>query len=201
MIKNIIFDVGRVLVEVRWNEVMQELGFEGNLLKMVSDATVYSATWGEYDRSSQRDEDILATFVKNAPELEHEIRLFMEHEFETIRKFDYAEDWIQSFKEKGYYCYILSNYPRNTYEKTKHERVYEQFVDGMIYSYQVQQIKPEPEIYLTLLAKYGLVPEECVFLDDNLVNVEAARRLGIHAIQFTTKEEAERELRKYGVQC
>lgn len=199
MIKNIIFDVGRVLVEVRWEEVMRELGFEGELLKRLSDATVHSATWSEYDRSSQCDEEILAAFIANAPELEHEIRLFMEHEFETIRKFYYAEDWVRNFKEKGYRCYILSNYPRNTYQKTEQERLYEQFVDGMIYSYQVQLIKPEPEIYQMLLVRYGLVPEECIFLDDKRENVEAARKLGIHAIQFTTKEEAERELRMYGV--
>lgn len=199
MIKNIIFDVGNVLVQVRWNEVMKELGFEGKLLQKVSDATVYSATWSEYDRSSKCDEEILETFIANAPELENEIRLFMENEFKTIRRFDYALDWVRKFKEKGYHCYILSNYPRNTYEKTEHERAYEQFVDGAIYSYQVQMVKPEPEIYQTLLTRYGLVAEECIFMDDNIVNVQMARSLGIHAIQFTTKEQTEGELRTYGV--
>lgn len=199
MIKNIIFDVGKVLVDVCWDEIMQELGFEGEILTRVSNATVRSDTWSEYDRGKWSDEEILDAFIANAPELEREIRLFMEHEPETIREFPYAKDWVKSFKDKGYRCYILSNYPRITYENTCQERGFEEFVDGAIYSYQVHMIKPEPMIYQTLLERYGLCPEECVFIDDKLANVEAARKLGIHAIQFKTKEYTERELEKLGV--
>ena len=201
MIKNIIFDVGNVLVEVRWDEVMQELGFEGEVLKRVSEATVRSDIWSDYDRSLRSDEEILASFVANEPELEREIRLFMEHESDTIRRFPYAREWVKSFRDNGYHCYILSNYPRTTHEKTRDERDYEEFVDCAIYSCQVQLIKPEPEIYQTLLTRYGLIADECVFLDDNIMNVKAARKLGIYAIQFTTKEAAEQELRKLGVKC
>lgn len=199
MIKNIIFDVGRVLVDVRWDEIMQELGFEGELLKRVSNATVCSDTWGEYDRGKWSDEEILNTFITNAPDLEREIRLFMEHEHESIKEFPYAKDWVKSFKDKGYHCYILSNYPRRIYENTCQERGYEEFVDGAVYSYQVHMIKPEPVIYQTLLKRYGLVPEECVFIDDNLANIEAARKLGIHAIHFNTRQNTEQELQKLGV--
>lgn len=201
MIKNIIFDAGNVLVEVRWNEVMQELGFERELLQRVSEATVSSNTWREYDRSLLSYEEILALFIANSPELEREIRLFMKHEPETIRKFPYAREWVKNFRDNGYNCYILSNYPRHCYEKTYTERLYEEFINGAVYSCQVQLVKPETEIYQTLLKRYELIPEECVFLDDNLANVDAARKLGIHAIQFTTKEESERELRKLGVKC
>lgn len=201
MIKNIIFDAGNVLVQIRWEEVMQELGLEGEVLKRVSGATVRSNMWKEYDRSACSDEEIIASFISNDPELEREIRLFMEHESEAIVEFSYAREWVKSFRDNGYHCYILSNYSKSTHERTKDERGYEEYVEGAIYSWQVQVVKPEPEIYQTLIARYGLVPQECVFLDDNLMNVEAARKIGIHAIHFTTKEEAEVELSKLGVKC
>ena len=201
MIKNIIFDVGNVLVEVRWDAVMKEIGFKKELLQRVSEATVRSRVWLEYDRSRLSDEDIMSAFIAQAPDLEKEIRLFMAHGQETIREFSYAREWVKSFREKGYGCYILSNYPRTSYENTQSERTYEEFMDGMLYSYQVQMVKPETEIYQTLLERYGLIPEECVFLDDNIANVEAAKKLGIHAILFTTKDAAERELRELGVKC
>ena len=201
MIKNIIFDAGNVLVEIRWNEVMRELGFEGEVLKRVCEATVRSDMWKEYDRSACSNEELIATFVANAPEVEREIRLFMEHESEAIVAFSYAKEWVKSFKDNGYNCYILSNYSKLTHERTKAERGYEEYIDGGIYSWQVQLVKPEPEIYQMLLTRYELIPEECVFLDDNLMNVEEARKHGIHAIHFTTKEEAEVELRKLGVNC
>ena len=52
-----------------------------------------------------------------------------------------------------------------------------------------------------LLKRYGLKADESVFLDDTLVNVKAAEEQGIHGIHFLTKEQAEEELRKLGVDC
>lgn len=199
MIKNIIFDVGQVLVKVRWLEVMQELGFNKDTIEEVANATVRSKTWAEYDRSLRSYEELLAEFVSNNPEIEKEILLFMEHEKESIREFPYAKEWVKKFKDKGYNCYVLSNYPKRTFEMTRSERSFEEHMDGTIYSYAAQMIKPEKEIYQTLLESYGLIPEECVFLDDNLANVEAARKIGIQALHFQTKEEIEEDLRQLGV--
>ena len=74
-------------------------------------------------------------------------------------------------------------------------------MEGGILSYKEHLIKPEPEIYQLLLKRYGLKAEESVFLDDTLKNVEAAEEQGIHGIHFLTKEQAEEELRKLGVDC
>lgn len=201
MIKNIIFDAGNVLVEIRWNQVMQKLGFDDEVLNRVSEATVRSEQWKEYDRSACSDEELISMFVANDPEMEKEIRLFMEHESEAIVAFSYAKEWVKSFKDNGYNCYILSNYSKSTHEKTKAERSYEEYIDGAIYSWQLQIVKPEPAIYQELLERYELTPQECVFMDDNIMNVEMARKLGIHAIHFTTKSDAEVQLRKLGVKC
>ena len=199
MIKNIIFDVGKVLVEVRWQEVMRELGFDEATVELVSNATVCSSTWGEYDRSKLPYEEMLTKFIMNNPTVEKEIRLFMEHEKEAIREFPYAREWVKSFHDKGYKCYVLSNYPKGTFANTREERSFEEFLDGAVYSFQVQMIKPEKEIYQVLLERYDLIPEESVFIDDNQANVEVARELGMYAIHFQTKCEAEKELEKLGV--
>ena len=199
MIKNIIFDVGKVLVEVRWQEVMRELGLDEATVELVANATVCSSTWREYDRSKLPYEEMLKKFVMNNPKLEKEIRLFMEHEKEAIREYPYAREWVKSFHDKGYKCYVLSNYPKGTFENTREERSFEEFMDGAVYSFQVQMIKPEKEIYQMLLKRYNLMPTESVFIDDNLTNVEMARELGMYAIHFQTKDETEEELKKLGM--
>lgn len=199
MIKNIIFDVGMVLVDFCWQRVFEQLGFTGETYDAVADATARSGMWTEFDRSRMGDEEILAGFIANAPEQEKNIRLFWEHVGDTISCYPYSVEWVQTFKDKGYKCYILSNYPKRTYELTRQKLPFEKLMDGALYSYQVQQIKPEPEIYQTLLKKYSLKPEECVFLDDSPKNVEGAKRAGIHAIQFTTKKAVMRELERLGV--
>ena len=60
-------------------------------------------------------------------------------------------------------------------------------------------MKPEPEIYQTLLAKYGLKAEECVFLDDRQVNIDGAKAQGMEGIVFTSYEDAVERLKEYGV--
>ena len=72
-------------------------------------------------------------------------------------------------------------------------------VDGAIFSYEVEAVKPEREIYESLFQKYGLVPTECVFLDDNRANIIAANELGMATILFHTKSQAEEELKSLGV--
>lgn len=200
MIKNIIFDVGMVLVDFSWKRVFEELGFTGDTFEEVADATVRSELWNEYDRSRMSDEEILNGFIAKAPQQEANIRLFWEHVGDSISCFHYSHAWIKEWKAKGYGCYILSNYAKRTYELTQDVLSFEKLMDGALYSYQVQQIKPDAEIFETLLEKFDLKPEECVFLDDNARNVEAAKELGIYAIQFTTKEEAVKELKKLGVE-
>ena len=137
--------------------------------------------------------------VKAAPEYEKDIREVMRRSDETIEKTDYAETWVRYLKDKGYHVYILSNYATDTLERTEDKLTFLKYVDGAVFSCQVKQIKPEPEIYKTLLGRYHLDPEKSVFLDDRAENCEAARKQGIHAIQFKSFKQAAAELEKLGV--
>ncbi len=58
MIKNIIFDIGNVLAQFRWQKLFKELGFEGEVFEQVADATVRGPWWPEYDRSRLSDPEI-----------------------------------------------------------------------------------------------------------------------------------------------
>ena len=66
MVKNIILDVGMVLVDFCWEKLMRELGLEGEVFEAVADATVRTPDWNEYDRSAVIDEELLAIFKKKA---------------------------------------------------------------------------------------------------------------------------------------
>ena len=196
MIKNIIFDVGMVLVDWCWRDAMEGFGFDEETIEILADATVRSTAWNHLDQGDLSDEEILAGFIENAPDQEEKIRMIWDNLDKMIRCYPYSHDWIRSWKEKGYKCYILSNYGKRTYDQSKEELTFEHLMDGVLFSYTVKQIKPNPDIYHTLMNKFGLKAEECIFLDDNAGNIEAARKLGIHAIQFVGKEQAEEEMEK-----
>lgn len=195
MIKNIIFDVGKVLVEWEPDVAMRKLGFDEETVKAVSEATVETNDWNESDRSVLSDEEQLQVFIGKAPAYEEEIRLFWDNVGLAIWQYDYVKEWMGELKERGYRLYILSNYARRTYAQTRESGLsFLEDVDGQVFSFEVQQIKPEPEIYQTLLEKFDLKPEECVFLDDRAENIRGAEAAGIFGIQFAGYEAAKAEM-------
>ena len=82
---------------------------------------------------------------------------------------------------------------------TKKEMPFLKYMDGTVFSCDVKQLKPEADIYQTLLDKFGLKAEECVFIDDRPVNCEGAQKAGIHTICFKSFKQAAAELEALGV--
>lgn len=189
MIKNIIFDVGNVLVTYDPDNYLKSLGFDKETRDAVNNAMFKNDLWNESDRGVIPAEELAAGFVANNPAFEAEIRKAYNLAEGTIQSRDYAVDWVNGLKERGYRLYILSNYAEGILEKTKCKMEFLPLMDGAVFSFQCKLIKPEAEIYKHLCDTYGLVPSESVFLDDRLDNVEAAEKFGFHAIQFSDYEQ------------
>ena len=199
MIRNIIFDIGNVLTDYRWEGFLADKGFDAEMIKKIAKASIMHPLWAEYDRGTWTDEQVLAAFVKDAPELEKELHQAFENIAGMVTPRAYAIPWLQELKAKGYHVYYLSNFSHKAETECAEALNFLPEMEGGILSYKDQLIKPEPEIYQLLLKRYGLKADESVFLDDTLVNVKAAEEQGIHGIHFLTKEQAEEELRKLGV--
>ena len=197
--ENIIFDVGQVLVKYDWETYLDSFGFPKEERDTIAKAVFLSDVWNERDRSSQDEQYYVDEMVKAAPQYEKDIREVMRRSNETVEKMDYAETWVKYLKDKGYHVYILYNYATDTLNRTQEQLPFLKHVDGAVFSCQVKQIKPEPDIYQTLISRYHLNPEKSVFLDDRKENCEAAEKFGIHTIQFHNFKQAAAELEKMGV--
>ena len=194
MIRNIVFDIGNVLAEFSWREHLARFGFTGEKAERIGKAMMLNPTWNELDRGVWSREKLLQSFIKEAPDLEQEIRLVFSDLSTIVRKFPKSDSWVQSLKDRGYHVYYLSNYSSHVRKDTEKELTFMKLMDGGIMSYEVQLIKPDLIIYQTLMERYDLQPEECVFLDDTVRNVEAAQALGIAGIVVTSQEQAKKEL-------
>jgi len=96
--------------------------------------------------------------------------------------------WQLSLKERGLLTAILSNMGDNVLDNMKREFDWLPRFDVLVWSYQLHMAKPDPAIYRYTLNELGVQPEETLFLDDRLVNVDAARALGMKALEFSTVE-------------
>ncbi len=199
MIENIVFDVGKVLVEYDWESYLKGFGFSEEKYEKIAEAVFKSRVWDERDRGLYEEEEYLRQFCAAAPEYEADIREVMRRSPETIHTFDYAETWVKYLKNQGYHLYILSNYSLFMLDQTKEKLPFLKYMDGIVFSCEVKELKPEAGIYQKLLQQYHLEPGKTVFLDDRKENCKGAQALGIHAICFKSFKQAAAELEKLGV--
>lgn len=96
--------------------------------------------------------------------------------------------WQLELKKRGLLTGILSNMGDSVLASLEKHFDWLPRFDVLVWSFQLGLIKPDPAIYRHLLSKLGTRPEETLFIDDRHVNVEAARALGIRAMEFTTLE-------------
>lgn len=197
MIKNIVFDLGMVLVSFNWREYLDSLNFHREIKeRMIEKALSNITVWNEHDRGVLSDEEFIKFASKEAPEIKYPLRQYMSRVGQICKEYPYATEWISSLKQRGYQVYVLSNYGKTPYKYAQAHFSFLDKVDGAVISSEVKFVKPELEIYQCLLEKYHLKAEETVFLDDREDNIEAAQRCGIHGIVFQGYEKGKEELEK-----
>lgn len=91
---------------------------------------------------------------------------------------------IRCLKNAGYSIYLLSNLSQSGYEQFIADTEIELLFDGIVCSYQVGYVKPDPAIYEQLTNMYDIPVEQAMFIDDKPENVQAARDIGITGIVY-----------------
>lgn len=107
--------------------------------------------------------------------------------------------WQQRLTDHGLLTAILSNMGDSVLECVERTFDWIDRFDVRVWSYQLHMAKPDPAIYRHVLNELGTRPSETLFLDDRAVNIEAARALGIQAIEFSTVERLREELVALGL--
>ena len=196
MINTVIFDIGNVLADFTWRELLEGLGYAEDMLERIAKASVLSEAWNEYDRAVLSDEEIIQRFVDNDPEIEADIRRCFASKKGMVSRNDYAIPWIKELKQRGYRVLYLSNFAKSAELDCAEALDFMPYMDGGILSHRVKVIKPMPEIYKLLIEQYSLNPKECVFIDDTEKNLTGASGFGIHTILFKNLTQAKEELEK-----
>jgi 2-haloacid dehalogenase len=102
-------------------------------------------------------------------------------------------------QKAGYATYGLSNWSAETFPLTKKAHPFFNSLTGIVISGEEKVRKPDPKIYRILLERYGLLPQESVFIDDRQENLDEAKRLGIHGILFQTAQQVREDLKSLNV--
>ena len=182
MIKNIVFDIGNVILNFRYKEVVKEFSNNKEEQDFIVDNIINSPEWLQYglidtgyidrniaisliqDRTNHKMDNLVYDFWMNYPK-------YLKINKEVI-------DIIIDLKNKNYNIYLLSNINPYITKNIKETSNLFDLVDGYILSYEVHQIKPYEAIYKKLINTYKINPEESLFIDDNLNNINTGKRIG-----------------------
>ena len=102
--------------------------------------------------------------------------------------------WQLKLKQRGLLTAILSNIGADVLASVERTFDWIHHFDVLVWSYQLGIVKPDPEIYRHTLRELGTNPEETLFIDDRRPNVEAARALGIQALEYSSVDQLREEL-------
>ena len=201
MIRNIILDVGGVLIDWTPEETMRAVGCTPEDIALIRTRIFDTDLWAEEDRSVLSREELTELFCSRVPEIADKFRVYYEHAADSVKLRPFVHDWLDAMHRAGYRVYILSNFGRQAWHKAIDMGAIDFLdrTDGQIVSFMVGKVKPEPGIYSELLTRFSLRAEECVFLDDAEKNIRAARELGFSVIHFTGYDDAVQKLAALGV--
>lgn len=194
MIKNIVFDIGNVLVDFGWKPFFEKFNLSDETFNRIVKATVYSPLWSEIDRGVLSEDEVLEGFIKNDPEIEDTIRKLYENFDGLLKQYEYTKGMIIDLQQQGYKVYCLSNMSYKATRECAKDLNFLDILDGYVLSCDVKMIKPEKGIYEYFLKKYNLKAEECIFIDDLERNIEGAKACGMHGIVFKDLKSMKAEL-------
>ncbi|MBQ7096136.1 MAG: HAD family phosphatase [Clostridia bacterium] len=189
MIKQILFDCGGVFVDVRFRELFEEItgdsAFAADVMKRFFAA---DSPWHLYDRGDYKRDEIgklMREYMLDIPEMVFDT--FLEKWPYALPLFPEMEDIVDRLHEAGYPCYLLSNFSEQ----------FDDFapscpplakMDGLAISSRMGLIKPHADIFMETARRFHFKPEETLFVDDTLVNIEGAQKCGYQTHHFSTPE-------------
>ncbi len=199
MIKNIIFDLGNVLLNYKPMEFLLQFTTDQDRINGFISKVSFSKTWFELDRGTLSLEKAKEILSSRYPEELDILVPYFEHWLEILIPIQERIEILEPLKNNGYKLFILSNFIKEAFNYVIEQYDFFSLFDGRVISYEEKVIKPEKAIYDILLSRYNLNPQECVFLDDHSSFLKPAKQLGMSTILVRQNTDLKVEFRKIDI--
>ena len=201
MIRNIVFDMGNVLVRFEPERFMDIAGImDSQDRKMILNELFKSTEWAQMDLGILTEETAEPIVLQRFPDrLRPSVSRLLFHWADQRETVPGMWNMLKRLKNAGYSLYLLSNASVMQHDYWPRFPMSTLF-EGKLISCDVGIVKPNPAIYLCFTERFGLQPDECLFIDDQPANVAAAIQCGWSGIVFHgDAEEAEKKLISSGI--
>lgn len=195
MIKNVIFDLGKVLINWDLDTFSKKYTTDLKLQKSIVDDIFMHNDWHMLDKGAITEEEAELRFSTRLSLNKEEIRkiILEARKIMTLKTETYNE--LKRLK-KSYNIFCISNMSHKSWQVVKSEHTFIEYFDDIVISAEVKMIKPAKEIFSYALEKFKINANESIFIDDLKDNIVSAESLGLKGILFDESKKCWDELKK-----
>lgn len=179
MIRNIIFDLGNVLISFHPSEYLEKNNYPLIKRQIILSDVFWSKEWLLLDNGDLTPGEAIDSIAEKSSLTKQEIALIFNKRTAIMFSLDDTIKILPGLKEEGYMLYYLSNFPADIFDEVKRGYTLFEYFDGGIISADVHFSKPDPAIFNVFLEKYDLLTYECFYIDDIEENVIVAESIGM----------------------
>ena len=196
MIKNIIFDFGKVLVCYDFPKFLKTIIDDEDECRRFEAVVCSEEFVRRCDLGEDPFIDLIREYQEKYPQWESQLQEYYDRQLDVMTvEMPGMRDLLTRLKAKGYRLYGLTNWSDAVYDVIGKFDILQMMDDRLISSEELL-IKPDVAIYDRLCEKFGLVKEECLFTDDKQINVDSAIAAGMQAVLFTDAHQFEEDLKR-----
>jgi FMN phosphatase YigB (HAD superfamily) len=182
MIKNIVFDLGNVLISFKPSEFFDKKKYPENIKATILADIFASREWALLDNGEITTHEAINSISLRSFLNKEEIAHIFNLRSEIIFPLDSNVRILPELKKRGYRLYYLSNFPMDLFEGVKTGYYFFKYFDGGTISAEAKSSKPDDHIYEFFFQKHFLIPKECLFIDDMEGNVIAGEKFGMKGL-------------------
>lgn len=185
MIRNILFDMGGVLLRFEPRTFIARLGVTGEDAAELERQVFHTVEWVQMDKGTLTEDEALASMCRRLPERLHAAASELVHHWDEPRlPMPGATELVRELSDKGYPLYLLSNAALRHHVYWPKLPMAPYFGDRLMVSADWHLLKPDPAFFQKALTLFGLRAEECLFIDDSTPNVLSAMEQGMEGVVF-----------------
>jgi len=197
--KTIIFDFGGVLIDWDPRHLYKKIFADESEMEWFL-GNVCTLSWNLEQDAGRPFTEAVTLLQNQHPQYHEHIQAYHTRWQEMLNgAIEETVEILHELKQAGYTIYGLTNWSAETFPVALERFPFLHELDGIVVSGTEQLVKPDPTIFNLLLQRYNLTAADCIFIDDNIYNIEAAHNLGFEAIHFSTPGELRVSLAGLGV--
>lgn len=197
MIRNLIFDLGNVLLSWKPDDFFENNGYTPEYKAIILRDIFRSPEWRMLDNGDITINEAIERISATSSLSSEEIASVFNLRTRILFPLESNVKMLPELKKQGFRLYFLSNFPDDIFDELVESHEFFNYFDGGLISARAKASKPGREIYEILLNKYSLKAEECLFADDLLPNVQGAEYVGIKGLHVASPDDLPRLLMQH----